>query len=533
MNKSDISSVFDTCEKLSGEWGGWSARYSSLEKKTFWEDLKLKFDPHKMPIVISGSGVSVWTGPKTNFTISGTMQLSEKNVYSAILVKIHTGEYTSRIAYTGQFNVLKMEFKGEDSRGLVQLKRKSQKLKIDIPKMVKNSPPVLNRPLSLKLQKKVPKLSSVSGKWEGQSTSNKRGEVTLWVDCIISFENMRGMTSFVRGTGTSIWRNKEIPFRIEGTIDAKARSGSLVKTHTGNRIRNSIAYNVVIDPSKGVINGSNSTSKFSLSLVQRMDNMKINRSYVFQGSPGFCELKGSSDQGYYSHIGSLQEVPASSTTMSRNSYVAPSTPVREKSHSSAYSVNTTPRDPLELSAPYISQEARDPTSGSYYSGASQFFSGSGWAGKINSPKMTKEESKSLRTNFLQRNKRIVSQIAERKDTRGLEQYKAFLQGVVLSKKIGIDQQEALAKFRKKHQITSAEHISILKEIGLSEAIYEEMKIADKEIEDDLLCKICYEREMDCALLPCGHMVCQQCSKRIHSCPHCRKAFTRVQKLFKS
>jgi len=115
----------------------------------------------------------------------------------------------------------------------------------------------------------------------------------------------------------------------------------------------------------------------------------------------------------------------------------------------------------------------------------------------------------------------------------LVQYKAFLNGILLSKRLGTSQLQALAEHRKKHGIDDNMHKIVLKEIGLTESSFEEMKHTEDEVDEERLCKICYEREMNCALLPCGHMTCLQCSQRIKRCPHCRDIIKKVQKLFRS
>jgi hypothetical protein len=54
-------------------------------------------------------------------------------------------------------------------------------------------------------------------------------------------------------------------------------------------------------------------------------------------------------------------------------------------------------------------------------------------------------------------------------------------------------------------------------------------------EDRNLCKLCFERELDCALLPCSHVACYQCatSLKLTKCPFCRQDITQVLKLFRA
>ncbi|CAD7955883.1 unnamed protein product [Amoebophrya sp. A120] len=52
-------------------------------------------------------------------------------------------------------------------------------------------------------------------------------------------------------------------------------------------------------------------------------------------------------------------------------------------------------------------------------------------------------------------------------------------------------------------------------------------------EDENLCKICFDGELNCCLYPCGHVVCcQKCSKQITECPVCRYTISEVIKLFR-
>lgn len=45
------------------------------------------------------------------------------------------------------------------------------------------------------------------------------------------------------------------------------------------------------------------------------------------------------------------------------------------------------------------------------------------------------------------------------------------------------------------------------------------------------CAICRERSVGCALVPCGHTFCLDCSKFFRSCPNCRSPITQVMKIF--
>lgn len=51
-----------------------------------------------------------------------------------------------------------------------------------------------------------------------------------------------------------------------------------------------------------------------------------------------------------------------------------------------------------------------------------------------------------------------------------------------------------------------------------------------EVQSDMVCSLCYQREIEVAL-GCGHVMCRQCSARITSCPSCRSIIHSRTKLF--
>eukprot|EP01114_Cavostelium_apophysatum_P000628 TRINITY_DN10575_c0_g1_i1.p1 TRINITY_DN10575_c0_g1~~TRINITY_DN10575_c0_g1_i1.p1 ORF type:complete len:211 (+),score=31.50 TRINITY_DN10575_c0_g1_i1:112-744(+) len=55
-----------------------------------------------------------------------------------------------------------------------------------------------------------------------------------------------------------------------------------------------------------------------------------------------------------------------------------------------------------------------------------------------------------------------------------------------------------------------------------------------EENDDNFCKICFEKEINCALVECGHAaLCLDCSNGLQDCPICRQPIKKVLKLYKS
>jgi len=54
------------------------------------------------------------------------------------------------------------------------------------------------------------------------------------------------------------------------------------------------------------------------------------------------------------------------------------------------------------------------------------------------------------------------------------------------------------------------------------------------LEDEDLCKICMDNQVDCVMLECGHMcTCIGCGKQMSECPICRQFVVRVVRTFKS
>lgn len=52
------------------------------------------------------------------------------------------------------------------------------------------------------------------------------------------------------------------------------------------------------------------------------------------------------------------------------------------------------------------------------------------------------------------------------------------------------------------------------------------------INDNLLCKICYEHEINCLLLPCAHQLsCVNCTNKLNKCPICKSIINIKQKVY--
>jgi len=53
-------------------------------------------------------------------------------------------------------------------------------------------------------------------------------------------------------------------------------------------------------------------------------------------------------------------------------------------------------------------------------------------------------------------------------------------------------------------------------------------------DDGTMCKICYERKLECVFVPCGHfMCCYPCAERVTQCPVCRADISMLQRVYDS
>lgn len=57
-------------------------------------------------------------------------------------------------------------------------------------------------------------------------------------------------------------------------------------------------------------------------------------------------------------------------------------------------------------------------------------------------------------------------------------------------------------------------------------------VAKEKENDNKLCKICFERNCDIVIIPCGHIAtCLKCSENVYSCPICRTDFDTIFKIY--
>lgn len=58
--------------------------------------------------------------------------------------------------------------------------------------------------------------------------------------------------------------------------------------------------------------------------------------------------------------------------------------------------------------------------------------------------------------------------------------------------------------------------------------------AEKNINQNMQCTICWDAERDCLIMPCKHNVsCTKCIKSLKNCPICREVIIDIIKIYKA
>ncbi len=61
---------------------------------------------------------------------------------------------------------------------------------------------------------------------------------------------------------------------------------------------------------------------------------------------------------------------------------------------------------------------------------------------------------------------------------------------------------------------------------------QELKERLELLQDELLCRVCMDCDIDTAFCPCGHLACcSGCAARLDACPLCRSAISQTQRIF--
>ena len=228
--------------QLSGRWEGKSL--SKRNDPTYWKESVLKFKVvSEEEAEVVGGGISCWRYKRIPFTVVGRLNLFTREL---VIKKKHTGEYTNTVEYKTVVLPEKGIISGEYASGVIVLQH------------VRGV--ALTHPEHL-----------LNGLWAGESNSH-RNEPTTWSDTLLVFEHGKDGKNAgkVSGEGTSLWKNLQIDFKIEGTYDWDTKEISLRKQHLG-RYTNTVEYKCVILPDSGVIQGNYENGTIYIERLQPLD----------------------------------------------------------------------------------------------------------------------------------------------------------------------------------------------------------------------------------------------------------------------
>ena len=228
--------------QLSGRWEGKSL--SKRNDPTYWKESVLKFNViSEEEAEVVGGGISYWRFKRIPFTVVGKLNLFTREM---VIKKKHTGEYTNTVEYKTVVLPEKGVISGEYAGGVIVLKHVRGRA-LDHPELL------------------------LSGLWAGESNSH-RNEPTTWSDTILHFEHGKDgkNAGTVSGEGTSLWKNLQIEFKIEGTYDWDTKEISLRKQHLG-RYTNTVEYKCIILPDSGIIEGNYENGTIYIERLQALD----------------------------------------------------------------------------------------------------------------------------------------------------------------------------------------------------------------------------------------------------------------------
>ena len=57
--------------------------------------------------------------------------------------------------------------------------------------------------------------------------------------------------------------------------------------------------------------------------------------------------------------------------------------------------------------------------------------------------------------------------------------------------------------------------------------------SEEQKDESNLCKVCYNNEFNVVLTPCGHCLCDECSKNFKDCHICREPIVSFVKVYKA
>jgi hypothetical protein len=333
-------------------------------------------------------------------------------------------------------------------------------------------------PHTLKTGNAATDSSNLCGVWAGASkkktASHPMGEVTEWNDVVMYFNLKEGNVGNIRGRGESVWRSTVIPFLLEGTFDLEQATVHLRKIHVG-KFNNIVSYDLVMGPPEDFLRlslGGDDGSMELKQVQQAFDRLRLSQPH--EVSPTLHPQQFQSELPIPTNI--QPKTPVAGAFLGATVY----TPMASNSMLPS-------RTPVPALPPVYTLL----------------------------PRSAMEELQTERTDS--RDLRVSS-------------YCLFLSGLLVSDRLSAQQQQALTAYRTNTDITEQEHQASLRLLNLTPKEFEK-KLRTRS---DDLCKVCFERPIDCVILPCGHLTtCAKCSGKLERCPVCRQGIVETKRVFRS
>jgi len=339
--------------------------------------------------------------------------------------------------------------------------------------------------------------AALCGVWRGSSVkktvNHPNGEITEWNDVIIYFNHKQGSAGSIRGRGESVWRSRTISFLLEGSFDIESGSLQLRKIHVGE-FNNILNYKTILGSPETFLVISSADDAGSLELKQFH---QVNPDAAPRSSPQPLDTTGPP----MFQLPSPRPSPYGSVRFPRSS------PPPEASPPPALSTGagtSTVYSMLPSSAVLPPRKQSAPVSCSSL-GAYSFLL----------PRTAMEDEEQ----GLDRQER---------DTR-IKNYTLYLSGMVSSDRLTAAQQNALCSYRLSQGVTDEEHQAALRSISMGPKEFERKL----RTPSDEMCKVCYERQIDCIILPCGHFtLCEKCAMPLTECPVCRRGILEKKHVYR-
>eukprot|EP00475_Leptophrys_vorax_P030556 TRINITY_DN4586_c0_g3_i2.p1 TRINITY_DN4586_c0_g3~~TRINITY_DN4586_c0_g3_i2.p1 ORF type:complete len:550 (+),score=125.39 TRINITY_DN4586_c0_g3_i2:178-1827(+) len=400
----------------------------------------------------------------------------------------------------------------------------------------------------------------LNGKWEGYSMpSDKEKKYTQWRNCQLEFhpdvppydddESKKASESSliaITGTGLSIWNDQEVVFELSGTLDIADFSFVMTKTHKNfkkGKKPPTTDYEGTIDFELKLIQGHYEKGKLVLKRlkstapkpkVERAKSKEVAdeltgswegistrtkdgsvtswRNVNISFHSGMSNFAGSGVSEWKSDQGVVEQVDFEIL----GKFLDKEGEEREATITKINFVKSKSRREIEFRVHVNLKQAK--IDGTYSHGSLSLR-------RVGDLKPGVYEAV-----VDQKSEHPSSEIPSSGSDDRLQSYKLFLEGVILAGVVNEKHEKAIDRTRKTYNITDAEHLEVLKGLGVTAEGWEDMKNTPKKT-----CIICYDREINCVLLPCGHLaLCHICAKSLNKqCPICRVRIQSVTMVYQA